>query len=118
MTRQKWLGAALLVALSPLAQAHTHLKEAVPADNSTVKSPESIALTFSETARLTALSIQKDGGKEQKLAPLPSAAAARLTVPAPKLAAGKYTLSYRVVSSDSHVTSGKIHFTVTEGGAT
>jgi methionine-rich copper-binding protein CopC len=117
MTRSKWLGATLLVALSPLALAHTHLKEAVPADNSTVKSPESIALTFSEAARLTALSIQKDGGEEQKLAPLPSAAASHVMVPAPKLTAGKYTLNYRVVSNDNHVTSGKIHFTVTEGSA-
>jgi len=117
MTRSKRLGPALLVALSPLAQAHTHLRGAVPADNSTVKPPESIALSFSEAARLTALSIQKDGGEEQKLTALPSAAASHVMVPAPKLAPGQYTLNYRVVGNDNHVTSGKIHFTVTEASA-
>ena len=118
MTLSKWLIAALLVSLAPLAQAHTHLKDAVPADNSTVKAPpENIMLTFSEAAKVTALSIQKEGGEEQKLSPLPTAAAAHVMVPAPKLAPGKYTVSYRVLSDDNHVMSGKIHFTVAEAGA-
>jgi methionine-rich copper-binding protein CopC len=87
----------------------------MPADGSTVKSsPEHIMLTFSEPARLTALTIQKDGGEEQKLAPLPSDASDHVMVTAPKLAPGKYTVSYRVVSDDNHVMSGKLHFSVAE----
>ena len=118
MTRSKWLAAATAVALASVAQAHTHLKQATPAEGSTVTgSPEHIMLTFSEAARLTALTIQKDGGEEQKLAPLPTAASDHVMVPAPKLAPGKYTVNYRVVSADNHVMSGKLHFTVADSKA-
>ena len=112
MFGSKWLMGIGLAALAPVAMAHAHLKEAMPAEGSTVKAPESIMLTFSEPAKLTAISIQKEGDKEQKLA-LPSAdAAAHVMVPAPKLAPGKYTVNYRVVSDDGHVMSGALHFTV------
>ncbi len=107
-----FIGAALL-SVAAAAEAHTHLKAATPADGSTVQSsPERITLTFSEAARVTALTIQKDGGPEQKLTPLPAESAAQVSVPAPKLAPGKYTVSWRVVSEDSHIMSGKLHFTV------
>ena len=107
------LAGAVLLSLVAIAQAHTHLKESLPAEGSTVKTaPGNITLTFSEPARLTALAIQKDGGEEQKIAPLPTESAAKVTVPAPKLEPGKYTVTWRVVSGDSHIMSGKLHFTV------
>jgi methionine-rich copper-binding protein CopC len=87
--------AAALLGASALTQAHTHLKEAQPAEGSVLNAPPAnIVLKFSEAARLTALTLQKDGGAEEKLAP------------------GKYVVSYRVVSDDNHIMSGKIHFTV------
>ena len=105
--------ALLAAALSGPAFAHTHLKAAVPADGSTVKAaPATFALTFSEPARLTALTMQKDGGAEQKITGLPAAAGTEATIAAPKLGNGRYTLNYRVVSADGHVMSGKISFTV------
>jgi methionine-rich copper-binding protein CopC len=105
--------AAALLGVSALAQAHTHLKAAQPAEGSVLTAPPAnIVLTFSEAARLTALTLQKDGGAEEKLAPLPTAAAAEASVPAGKLAPGKYVLSYRVVSADNHIMAGKIHFTL------
>ena len=111
-TSLAFLAAALLGA-SALTQAHTHLKEAQPAEGSVLNAPPpNIVLKFSEAARLTALTLQKDGGAEEKLAPLPTAAAAEASVPAGKLAPGKYVVSYRVVSEDNHIMSGKIHFTV------
>jgi len=113
MKMSKWFVGTFLASLAAVAQAHTHLKDATPAEGSTVKaSPESITLTFSEAARLTALTIQKEGGEEQKVAQLPAESAAKITVPAPKLAPGKYIVSWRVVSGDSHIMSGKLHFTV------
>jgi methionine-rich copper-binding protein CopC len=112
MMKSKWVLGGALLCLAVVAQAHTHLKSAAPAEGSTVKAPEQITLTFSEAARVTALSIQKEGEAEQKLAPLPTAAADHVTVAAPKLAPGKYTVNWRVVSDDSHVMSGKVHFTV------
>jgi copper resistance protein C len=113
MTLAKWLAGAALVLFVATAQAHTHLKAAVPAEGSTVTaSPDHITLTFSEAARLTALTIQKEGGEEQKLTPLPTEAAAHVSVQAPKLTPGKYTVNWRVVSADDHIMSGKLHFTV------
>jgi methionine-rich copper-binding protein CopC len=105
-----WLAAA---AFAGSAMAHTHLKSASPADGATVaNSPAEFVLTFGEAARLTALSIQKDGGAEQKVAPLPTTATAQFKVPAPKLDNGHYTLNWRILGDDGHVMSGKVGFTV------
>lgn len=105
-----WLAA---VAFAGAAMAHTHLKSASPADGATVAtSPAEFVLTFGEAARLTALTIQKDGGAEQKVAPLPTAAGAQFKVPAPKLDNGHYTLNWRILGDDGHVMSGKVAFTV------
>ena len=113
MNRSIVLASAALLAFSTLANAHAHLKEAQPAEGSVMKAaPANIVLKFSEAARLTALTVQKEGEAEQKLAPLPSAPAAEVSVPAPKLAPGKYVLNWRVVSDDNHIMSGKLHFTV------
>jgi methionine-rich copper-binding protein CopC len=114
MSMAKGFGGLILVAAMASAQAHTHLKAATPAEGSTVKAaPENIVLTFSEAARLTALTLQKDGDtEEKKLSPLPTEAAANVTVPVPKLSPGKYTVNWRVVSGDNHIMSGKLHFTV------
>jgi methionine-rich copper-binding protein CopC len=110
--------AAALLGASALAQAHTHLKEAQPAEGSVLNAPPAnIVLKFSEAARVTALTLQKDGGAEEKLAPLPTAASAQVSVPAGKLAPGKYVVSYRVVSDDNHIMSGKIQFTVDPSAA-
>lgn len=107
------LALAALLAIGPAAFAHTHLKEAVPAEGSTVTaSPQNIVLQFTGAARVTSLTIQSEGGKEEKLAPLPEIPAARISVPVPKLSPGKYTVSWRVMGADNHVMSGKVHFTV------
>lgn len=108
--RATWLAAA---AFAGVAMAHTHLKSVSPADGATVAtSPTEFVLTFGEAARLTALSIQKDGSAERKVAPLPTAAAAQFKVPAPKLDDGHYTLSWRILGDDGHIMSGKVGFTV------
>ena len=105
--------AAALFAFSALADAHSHLKESQPAEGSVVATaPANIVLKFSESARLTALTVQKDGEAEQKIAPLPTESSAQISVPAPKLSPGKYTVSYRVISDDKHVMAGKLHFTI------
>ena len=107
------LTTAALLACSALAESHTHLEGAQPAEGSVVATaPANIVLKFSEAARVTALTVQKDGEAEQKLAPLPTAASEQVSVPAPKLAPGKYVVNWRVVSADNHVMSGKLHFTI------
>lgn len=115
MKSLRYLAAAAVLAFASTAFAHTHLKEAVPANGSTVsQAPEMLVLSFSGAARLTALTITKeDGSDEKKISPLPEAPAARISVPAPKLAPGKYVVNWRVMGADNHPMSGKFTFTVT-----
>jgi methionine-rich copper-binding protein CopC len=113
MRRVGWLGAALLTVCAAGAEAHAHLLSAVPADNSSLStSPAQLVLRFSESARLTALWISKDGAPKQKLA-APDASQPQLTVPLPPLAPGHYLVSWRALSADGHVVSGQIRFTLT-----
>ena len=113
MKTSLWFATAALVLAAAGADAHAHLKGSVPAEGSVVNvAPANIVLKFSEAAKLTAFTLQKDGGAEQKLAPPPSAASAEISVPTPKLEPGKYVVSYRVVSDDNHVMSGKLQFTI------
>jgi methionine-rich copper-binding protein CopC len=117
MTLAKWLGAGALLLLVAVAHAHAHLTGAVPADGSIGKAPEHILLTFSEAARLTAMTLQREGEEPRKLTPLPVEMSTRITVPLPKLLPGRYTLTWRVVSDDGHVVPGVLHFTVLESDA-
>ncbi len=114
MIRSSWLMGAAMLGCAALAQAHTHVEQTMPAEGSTVQSPKQLMFTFSEAARLTSLSIQREGEAEKKLAPLPTAAAARVTVEAPPLANGKYTVTWRAMGKDEHIVSGSLHFTVSD----
>jgi methionine-rich copper-binding protein CopC len=118
MTVTKWLTGSALLVLVAVVHAHAHLTAAVPADGSVGKAPEHIVLTFSEAARLTAMTLQREGEEPRKLTPLPAEMATRITVPLPQLPAGRYTLRWRVVSDDGHVVPGALHFTVLESNAT
>jgi hypothetical protein len=112
-TRQLLL--PLLVALLPMAAgAHAHLTSSSPAANAVIAAaPASIELNYSESARLTALTIQKQGDKApRKLAPLPTQSAKHLSVAVPSLAPGVYVVSWRVQSDDNHLASGTISFTL------
>ncbi len=105
-----WAGLALPL----LAAAHAHLTAAEPADGSTLAAaPTQFILKFSESALLTALSVQAQGAtRPQKIAPLPSTASAEIHVAAPPLAPGAWELRYRVVGVDGHLTAGSVHFAI------
>jgi methionine-rich copper-binding protein CopC len=105
--------ALLLVGLSALAFAHAKLLKSDPVEGSTVKAaPTKFVLTFGEPAKLTTLTLQKDAEPAKKIGPLPTEAAAEVSVPAPKLEPGKYVLAWRAIGDDSHVVPGKLTFTV------
>ena len=104
--------AAALLALASVAQAHTHLKEATPADKSVVNTaPASVVLKFSEAAKVTALTLHKNGEADQKLTASPATASAQVTAALPTLSPGQYSVDWRVVSDDGHIMSGKLSFT-------
>jgi methionine-rich copper-binding protein CopC len=103
-----------LFAMPLTALAHAHLEQSAPADGSSVAvAPDRFTLKFSESAHLTALSIQRDGdASAQKIEPLPKEAGQHFDIPAPKLTAGAYTLRFRNIADDGHVMSGAIKFKV------
>ena len=96
------------------AHAHAHLKMSTPAEGAVVtEMPTAVVLTFSEAARITAVSLQKDQEPKQTLKAPTGPAAEQISVAVPKLAPGSYTLSWRVVSADdNHIMSGELHFKV------
>jgi methionine-rich copper-binding protein CopC len=107
------LSGPVLAMFAVAASAHAHLQKSSPADNSVINaSPTQLVLNFSEAARLTALSIQKDKEPERKLQPPSTAAAQQISVPLPQLAPGTYSVSWHVLSDDGHVMSGTLHFTL------
>lgn len=103
--------------LASVAFAHARLTGSVPAEGATVAAPTQILLTFSEAAVITTASIQRTGGSSQKLTDLPTVAAARVTLALPKLPAGNYTLTWRVIGDDGHVMTGALHFAVSDSVA-
>jgi methionine-rich copper-binding protein CopC len=103
----------VLALAATVVLAHAHLKRAAPADGAVVgTSPASVVLSFSEPATLTACWIQKGDGAKEKITGLATTPAQQISVPVPKLEAGTYVLSWRVVGDDGHVLPGQIHFTV------
>ena len=113
MTFARIACALVLVGCSAFAFGHAKLVKADPANGTTVAvAPTKFVLTFGEPAKLTALSLQKDAEPAKKIGPLPTDASAEISVPAPKLAPGKYVLSWRAVGDDGHVMPGKLSFTV------
>lgn len=106
--------AVVLVMAAAAVQAHAHLKQSTPAEGAVVtEMPATIELTFSESARVTAVSIQKDQEPKQTLKAPTGTAAEHISVAVPKLVPGSYTLTWRVVSEDDgHIMSGELHFKV------
>ena len=103
----------LLVLASSGVLAHVHLEQATPADGAILTSaPTELVLRFSEAARLTALSISRDGGAREKLTALPAQPQSKIVVALPALAPGHYVLAWRVLSADGHVMPGQVHFTL------
>ena len=105
----------LIGALLPLpANAHAMLLETAPQDGDRLaEAPSEIVLHFNETVRPIAIRLFDQSGQE---IPTPDRIDAtdrklRLALPTP-LPDGRYLVSYRVTSADSHPISGAFLFTV------
>ena len=113
MNRSSVAATLVTCLIAATAQAHAHLEKSTPADGSTQgTAPAAVEMTFSEAARLTALSIQRDQEPKQAVKELPAVADKTLRVALPALAPGAYTLTWRVVAGDGHVSSGAVHFKI------
>ncbi|MFE0149224.1 copper resistance protein CopC [Nonomuraea sp. NPDC059007] len=103
----------VLIFLPTAALAHDALKSSSPGKNAKVKSLEEIELEFTARIRMPVVVLRDSG---DKLVPLskPVADGKTVTTEVPEaLAAGRYVIGWRVVSSDGHPIQGEIPFTVT-----
>ena len=95
------------------AHAHAHLVTSTPTEGSVLGTPPTaLTLTFSEPARVTALSVQREQEPKNPVHKLPTATGVTTTIGLPALSAGAYTVSWRMVAADGHVMSSQLHFTV------
>jgi methionine-rich copper-binding protein CopC len=95
------------------AHAHTQLTSSMPADEDLLDAaPDAIVLRFSEPVRLTSLALESAAAARHELGPLPSSPSDEFSVDAPALADGRYVVSWRAISADTHVVTGRFGFTV------
>ena len=123
MRRALALALALLAVAAPAAGAHATLESTAPErGTAAATAPEQVALRFSEPVELALGSVRvydADGREVQQgdaFHPGGDAAAVAVRLPA-VLGAGGYTVTYRVVSADSHPISGGFVFSVGEDAA-
>jgi methionine-rich copper-binding protein CopC len=99
------------------ASAHAHLVRAVPGDRATVTTaPTRVRLVFDENVRTpAALVVTGPSGtrvEQGQVQVLDNTA----SVPVEVVAAGRYTVAFRVVSADGHPVSAQTSFRFTPGG--
>jgi copper resistance protein C len=112
------LAAALFVlGTAAPALAHDTLKSSSPAKNAKVESLEEVRLEFSAKVRMPFVIVRGDADAQlQSGKPELDGSVVTQAVDGP-LPDGKYTIAYRVVSSDGHPIEGEIPFRV-EGAKT
>ena len=116
----KRIGLSLLVTVLPsltLLEAHAFLERAEPGVGSTVKaSPNEVRVLFTENIEPAFSTIQvfDASGKEvdKRDVHLDGSNHALLQLSLPQLKAGTYKVVWRVVSVDTHVTSGSFTFRI------
>lgn len=107
----------LLSATGPRAQAHAFLDHASPPVGSTVAaSPAVLSLSFTQELEpaFSNVSVTNQAGQRVDLGnvQVPPGAPAELRVGLRPLPPGTYTVSWRVVSVDTHPTEGRFQFTI------
>ena len=111
--------AALMLGAVPQAHAHTVLLSSDPAAESTVNSgPQRVSATFNEELQSTFAAmtvVGPDGNLWSSGDPQVQGAVVSVGM-RPTGPAGRYTVNYRVTSSDGHVVSGAWSFTIAATG--
>ncbi|MGN9844997.1 copper resistance CopC family protein [Nonomuraea sp. H19] len=106
------LAALLVLGTAAPALAHDALKSSSPAKGAEVKALDEVTLEFTAKVRSPFVIVRGPGDTRYELGkPETAGAVVRQAVKGP-LADGKYTIAYRVVSSDGHPIEGEIPFTV------
>jgi hypothetical protein len=100
-----------------MAEAHARLARSEPAAASTLRSgPAEVRLWFTESLEATFSSAYLLDGERRRVdgveGRVDGTNPALLRMALPALGAGSYTVVYRVVSIDSHVTAGELTFSI------
>jgi methionine-rich copper-binding protein CopC len=106
-------GLAILALAAP-AVAHTELVSSAPADKASAESPTEVRLTFSEPVdpRFAKVSVKAPGGADVTQGK-PAVTETVVVQPIAAKKPGKYTVAFRIVSTDGHPVSSSQAFTVT-----
>ena len=105
----------LVIIMVPAAFAHTHPEQMMPAADSTVSSPPSVMIHFSEALEpaFSSISVTDAGGHiVNKDASKCAADNMSMSVPLPELKPGVYTVHWVGVAKDTHRSDGAYKFTV------
>ncbi|MFG1689417.1 copper resistance protein CopC [Nonomuraea sp. NPDC049269] len=106
------LAALVLLGTAGPALAHDALKSSDPAKDATVESIDKVRLEFTSPVRIPVVIVRGPGGTAYQSGD-PHAGGKVVTQELKgTLPNGKYTIAYRVVSSDGHPIEGEIPFTV------
>jgi methionine-rich copper-binding protein CopC len=111
------LAGLALASAAGLVEAHAKLARSEPAAASTLRSaPGEVRLWFTENLEAAFSSAHLLDGERRRVdraeGKVDGANGALLRMTLPPLGAGRYTVVYRVVSIDSHVTAGELTFSV------
>lgn len=112
--------ACALGALVNPAAAHTDLVSAEPASEAVLSAPPAtVTLTFSDdiNPQFVAMTVSVDGADPTRITTRTQRSVVTGELPDDR-SPGRWTVAYRVVSSDGHPVTGQTSFTVTSAGAT
>jgi methionine-rich copper-binding protein CopC len=106
--------AALAVLLASAAAAHSLLIASIPAADTVVAAAPAVALRFNNRIekKLSQIRLVPGRGPAQLLPVRTDGAVDTLEAPLPPLAAGRYRVEWRVLSTDGHVVNGVFVFSV------
>jgi methionine-rich copper-binding protein CopC len=117
-----WPSAAAVLGVLSLASgawSHAFIESSSPADGMTLmESPREVTLVFSESIELvfSRVAVRDARGAEVHDGALRQPSAKTLVIGLRPLAAGRYTVEWRVLSVDTHVTEGRFGFVVVREG--
>ena len=108
------LASVVLIARAGSAHAHAFLDHAYPRVGSTVTAPATVTLVFTEDVvpAFSHVAVADEAGKAVATGALLNPEPATLAVSLPALAPGAYTVTWSVISVDTHPTDGHFTFTV------
>jgi methionine-rich copper-binding protein CopC len=104
----------LTLSLVSAAHAHSLLLSSVPSAGAVVNGVPVVTLRFNNRIekKLSRIRLVSPRGEAQALAVRTDGAVDALEAPLPPLAAGRYRVDWRVLSTDGHVVSGTFAFSV------